>query len=275
MKDGTVTVERRALEPIDPHASASAIIACIVSAASSVEGSGCWAVAVPGPFDYQRGVGSFDGVGKFDSLSGVDLRGELARGLGVAPGALQFLNDASAYGIGEWAFGAARGHSRVICLTLGTGIGSVFLVDGIAVNQGTGVPPEGHMHLQHFGEQPLEDFVSSRALEASYLALTTRRLTVKQICAAARAGDIQALKVIAAAMSVLGSSVGPWAESFGASVIVIGGSISQAWDLLEEPFRQGLRSHSESITERVLLAPAELLDEGPLLGAAAWLRGRL
>lgn len=274
-KDGILTVERRAFESIDPHASASAIIACIVSAASSVGESRCWAVAVPGPFDYQRGVGSFHGVGKFDSLSGVNLRGQLARGLGVAPGALHFVNDASAYGIGEWAFGAARGHDRVICLTLGTGIGSVFLVDGIAVNQGTGVPPEGHLYLQRFDGRPLEDFVSSRALEASYLALTARRSTVKQICAAAKAGDAQALEVIAAAMSVLGSSVGPWAENFGASVIVIGGSISQAWDVLEGPFRRGLRSHSESIAQGLLLAQAELLEEGPLLGAAAWLRGRL
>jgi glucokinase len=230
-----------------------------------------WAVAVPGPFDYLQGRGSFQGVGKFDALSGVDLRAELARGLGVPPSAVSFVNDATAYGIGEWAFGAARGHRRAICLTLGTGIGSVFLIDGIAVDQGQNVPPEGHMHLQSFRGRPLEEFVSSRAMEAHYRALTARESSVKQIFARARSGEVQALEVIDAGMSVLGASVGPWSEAFGASAIVIGGSISRGWDVLEAPLRRGLASHSASVARDVLLAPACLLDDAPLLGAAAWL----
>lgn len=275
LENGGAEIRRRRSEPIDPHASAAAIVARITSAASSVGDPTHWAVAVPGPFDYPRGRGSFQGVGKFDALSGVDLRGVLARDLAVPTGALSFVNDATAYGIGEWVFGAARGHRGALCLTLGTGIGSVFLLDGAAIDKGDTVPPEGHMHRQRFRGRPIEEFVSSRAIRAHYRSLTGRESTVKEVCMQARSGDVHARHVIDTAMSVLGRSVGPWAQAFGATVIVVGGSISRAWDILEAPLRRGLTDYSESVGQRIVLAQSELMDDAPLLGAAAWLSRRL
>ncbi len=67
-----------------------------------------WVVAVPGPFDYEGGVGLFRDVGKFESLYGVDVRRGLLRRIRPEPTEVRFLNDADAFGVGEYAVGAAR-----------------------------------------------------------------------------------------------------------------------------------------------------------------------
>jgi glucokinase len=61
--------------------------------------------ALPGPFDYRQGIGLYHGVGKFETLCGVNLRGRsrLPRCKSVT-----FLNDANAFLLGEWWAGAAQ-----------------------------------------------------------------------------------------------------------------------------------------------------------------------
>ena len=125
-----------------PHdGSAAEILDSLAEAARRVAaGPGSvWGVAVPGPFDYAAGVAWYRGVGKFDSLYGVDLGADLAERLPGA-GGFAFVNDAEAFTSGEWAFGVARGHERVVGITLGTGIGSTFLESGKAVRVGTERP---------------------------------------------------------------------------------------------------------------------------------------
>lgn len=102
-----------------------------------------WGVAVPGPFDYAKGVALFAGVGKFEALYGVDVRAALLGGLWQRPGDVVFLNDAHAFLAGEWTGGAAHGHRRAVGITLGTGVGSAFLADGLIREDGSGVPPGG------------------------------------------------------------------------------------------------------------------------------------
>ena len=54
--------------------------------------------------------------------------------------AVQFLNDADAFALGEWWAGAAKGGRRVVAATLGTGLGSAFLADGHIVHDAPGIP---------------------------------------------------------------------------------------------------------------------------------------
>ncbi|MFF1570529.1 ROK family protein [Streptomyces sp. NPDC058293] len=53
---------------------------------------------------------------------------------------MRFPHDADAFGIGEYAAGAAAGHERALCVTLGSGIGSAFIDHGEPVNEGGLVP---------------------------------------------------------------------------------------------------------------------------------------
>ena len=227
-------------------------------------GAGAWVVALPGPFDYARGRGDFAGVGKFGALAGVDLRAALANRLDVAGDAVHFLNDAVAYGLGEWSADDAR-PGRFLCLTLGTGVGSAFLVDGEPVGSGLGVPPHGWVHLLTAAGAPLEDTVSTRAIVAAYARRTTRVATVRDVAAAARNGDGPAYDVLADAMRALGRALRPCLADFRADALVVGGSVARSWDLLEGPLREGLGERTPAV-----LRPAALLDDAPLLGAGWW-----
>jgi glucokinase len=249
-----------------------------------------WGVAMPGPFDYERGVGDFDGVGKFEALRGVDVAA-LLRDAGVGcSGRLRFVNDALAFALGEWTTGAAQGYDRVVAVTLGTGVGSAFLVGGAPVTQGDGVPPGGQLHLLQIDGQPLEHTVSRAAIRARYARLAgvsggdgrvradgqdcavgdvTSVLDVQQIARLAAHGDRAAQGSVSQPLRSLGAVLGPRVSAFGADVIVVGGSITRSWDVVGPALQDGLRGALPSAVA-CPLTPARHLDTSALVGAAAW-----
>ena len=209
--------------PLDPHWPTDALIATIVDAGKSLrrDDESIWGVPIPGPFDYARGIAEFHGVGKFDALRGVDLGDVFRRAFTKAKGQVPFVNDAEAFAIGEWAAGAAQGHHRTIAVTLGTGVGSAFLIDGIAQRRGLGVPPDGRLDLVRVDGLPLEELVSRRAIRARYGVLVgdpaAARLDVRDIVSRAGIGDPDAVRAVDEALHVLGRVVAPMALIFGAS----------------------------------------------------------
>ncbi len=100
--------------------------------------------AAPGPFDYANGVSWI--THKLGALYGVDLRSSLSDSSAWLPDAITFVNDADAFLLGEWWAGAATGSRRAVGATLGTGLGSAFLLDGRLVESGPSVPPAGEIH---------------------------------------------------------------------------------------------------------------------------------
>jgi len=148
------------------------------------------ALAMPGPFDYDRGISTMKH--KLQSLYGVDLKAALAPRFCWQPGQVQFVNDAAAFLLGEAAVGAAKGFHRAIGLTLGTGIGCAFAVDGRIVVGGPGgepgVPPGGEIWNLPFNGATVEDFVSTRFLRHQYQVLTGVQADVSAIADAAK-GD--------------------------------------------------------------------------------------
>jgi glucokinase len=122
---------RRSL-PLRPTGAADEILDTLSSCASALGATvgATWGVAIPGPFDYAHGIGRFNGVAKFESLSDVDVGQALVRAIRPSPSRLLFVNDADAFLIGEGLAGAAVGHDRAAGVTLGTGVGSAFLDRG-------------------------------------------------------------------------------------------------------------------------------------------------
>ncbi len=242
------------------------IAACAATVAAPLGST--WGVAVPGPFDYTRGIGLFTDVGKFDTLHGVDLRQLLLPRLPSRPADIIFLNDAEAFLRGEWTTGAARGHDRAVGLTLGTGIGSAFLAQGRPVTAGPQVPPSGSVHLLTVNGSPLEDVVSSRAIKRRYAAATgVMDVDVRGVAQRASAGEPAARDVFHAAFTALGQALAPWLRRFQASVLVVGGSIARSWDLVEDPLNAGIRSQWAAATG-LCVVPAERPEQAPLIGAA-------
>ena len=246
---------------IDADASAAALIESFWRAGNALRAPAgvVWGIAMPDPFDYERGIGQFEGVGKFTSLRGVDVGDALRTRL---RGRTTFVNDADAFTLGEWAAGAGRGSHRCAGITLGTGIGSGWLVDGHVVDPG--MPPGGRLHRMSIGGTPLEDVVSRRAIRGAYAdAGGDPDADVRDIAEAARHGSTVARRVLDEAMTELGRVVGRCTAGFRADVLVVGGSMSASWDLFEPAFRAGaLGSGLPAIR---LAADSE---NAPLVGAA-------
>ncbi|MCU1526926.1 MAG: hypothetical protein JWP75_689 [Frondihabitans sp.] len=225
-----------------------------------------WVIALPGPFDYERGSGSFEGVAKFRALAGVDLRSEFSSRLGIAGDRIRFVNDAIAYGIGEWSVSPDR-PVRFACITLGTGIGSAFLDCGQPIESGPEVPPHGWAHLLEIDGEPLEDWVSTRAIQRRYAEAGGGMLSVREITDRARREEPRASIVIEAAMVDLGCALAPWFARFLAREVVVGGSMARSWDVLGPAFERGVEN---ATSMPVRIRPSRLFDDAPLIGAAAY-----
>ena len=255
---------------VDGAASAAAILDALVSAAEALpaaEGA-TWGVAMPDPFDYPRGIALFDGVGKFESLYGLDLRAALSPRLPGPAHGVVFLNDADAFVLGEWAYGAAAGLRRCLGLTLGTGVGTGWLVDGQLVSSGPGVPRDGRAHRLEIAGAPLEETVSSRAIRRAYRSATGDAAEVREIAVWARGGELAARSVLQHAMRSLGGALGACLRDFAADVVVVGGAMSASWDLFEPWFRDGFPADVTPPPIRL----AEDQAHAPLLGAARFAR---
>jgi glucokinase len=252
--------------PLRADASGEQLLAELAAAGAELAaGPGArWGIAMPGPFDYQAGIAHYTGVAKFEGLTGLDIRSALCELLPERPGSMNFVNDASAFLIGEWLVGAAAGAHRCAALTLGTGIGSAFCEDGRVVDTGSTVPPQAEVHLLRHAGRPLEDWVSRRALRREYARQRPgAELDVRELAESARAGDQVALAVFQQGFEILGQVVGPWLDRFGTDQLVIGGSISGAWDLIEGPLRAGLFAGSD---DRYSIAVAARPELAPLIG---------
>lgn len=260
---------------VDGQVSAAEFIADMVQAAEGLrlQRPSSWVVAVPSPFDYASGTALFENVGKFENLYGTNLGEALMDRLTPAPSDIHFLNDADAFGVGEGAVGAARGHRRAVCITLGTGVGSSFLDRGSPVTSGSAVPPEGRAHLLRYDGRPLEETVSRRAIRAAYAAATGAAendvADVHIIAERSRDGDAPAARVLQEAFKHLGEALGPIIEAFEATVLVIGGSMAGSWDIVEPSIRRGILQAVPSL-RGIPLKPAERPDDAALVGAAYW-----
>jgi glucokinase len=87
-------------------------------------------IAMPGPFDYENGISWIEAQGKMKSLLGLSVRDLMAASLGILSSQIHFSNDAEAFLAGEIMADEHFSDQRVIGLTLGTGLGSAFYLDG-------------------------------------------------------------------------------------------------------------------------------------------------
>jgi glucokinase len=222
-------------------------------------------IAMPGPFDFAAGVSLMRH--KLPYLYGVDLREGLSRRFGWEPGQVRFLHDSAAFLLGEMGAGAARAVARAVGITLGTGIGSAFAVNGHVVTQGHGVPPGGEIWNLPYEGGIIEDCVSSRAIVSTYERRTGSAREVADL-AAATADDAAAAEAFEAFGRHLGLALRGALEAFAPNAIVLGGGISRSAHLFIPSARHGLKGLN------LELRVSELLDTAPLVGAGvAWFNG--
>lgn len=242
---------------LESRKAAEVVLDQLAAAARKLPLANGLAVALPGPFDFATGVAWYRGQGKFDNLYGYNVGERLCDLLDLDR--ILFMNDAEAFAVGEWTAGAVRGVERCVGVTIGTGIGTAFLADGRVVREGETVPPGGELYKTSYDGKPLEDWISARAILRAYFARTGREepeIGVKEIADRAREGADDARDVLLEAFGVLAAALTPWLERFGVTNVVLGGSISGAFDLVREVF--GFE-----------VAATEDTEHSALIGAAA------
>lgn len=220
-------------------------------------------LAMPGPFDYEKGTSWMQH--KMAYLYGINVSDALAARFGWKSSQVRFLNDAAAYLLGEVGAGAARGVKRVVCLTLGTGVGSGFAIDGKVVTEGKGVPPGGEIWNVPYEGGIVEDKISTRALKAAYKERKGQEREVASIAHYATGGDPLATEVFQGFGRDLGVAIKRLLADFAPDVVVLGGGISRSAQL----FFTATKAELEGIG--IELRIAELGDDAPLAGAGvAW-----
>ena len=215
--------------PISPSASLTEFVEAIALLAERVlpgqiAPSGV-SVAIPNPFDYSLGVSYMRH--KYQSLYGIDLRNEFSRLLRCPPGKISFLNDAAAFLTGEIEQGAGTDVSRVVGITLGTGVGSAFAIDGEILADGPGVPPGGEIWNVPFKDGIVEEFVSAAAIQRIHQQKTGIWADVEEIAGSAETNPNAKLTFEQFGQE-LGQVLRATCAAFVPERIILGGGISRA-----------------------------------------------
>ena len=200
-------------------------------------------------------------------------------------------NDANCAMLAEHRFGAASGASDAALLTLGTGIGGGLVVGGRVARGSVGAGAElGHMVVDMHGPPCqgncpnhgcLEALCSGTAIarmavEASLSdpggalarVAAARPLTGEVVTELAVAGDTAALSCLRRAGEALGVGIANLANMLNPSVVVVGGGVMAAGEMLLEPARAVVRARALAPSRDVAIVPAAFGAEAGMLGAA-------
>ncbi|MBI9056708.1 MAG: ROK family protein [Labilibaculum sp.] len=232
-----------------------------------IEGIG---IAMPGPFDYVNGIGLFSGLnGKFQNLNNVNVESELQQLLKLDEVPIRFINDATAFAIGEYFSGKLSGTKKTLAITLGTGLGSAFLSDGIPVIVEDTVPENGCIWHLPFEKGIADDYFSARGLLNRYFERTGTKLTGVKEIADLSTEDLQAKELFVDFGEKLALLLSLWIKKFKVETLVFGGNISKASNLFDgamnEQFKkEGLDvevEYSDLQESAAFVGGAQLLDE--------------
>ncbi len=217
-------------------------ILCSLSGAHSV---GRIAMAFPGPFDYALGIPRMRGLAKYESLYGVTLP-EALEERGITATGWTFLNDVSAYALGACAL-LPPSH-RALCVCLGTGAGSAFLLNGqLCTDEAQGIPENGWIYALPYKASILDDYLSDRGIRALSRSMLAQALSPRELN--------RDLADYAPVWDAFGQDLvcglEPVLLRFHATDLVLGGKISLAW----ARFGAALGALCASMGIRIHLAP--------------------
>jgi glucokinase len=241
-------------------------------------------VSAPGPLDSD--TGTVLGIPTLPGWQDMPLGAILAEQFGL-PVIVE--NDGIAAANGEWKFGSARGLSHFVYVTVSTGIGGGVVVDGHLLHGRRGMAGHvGHMVVVSGGpvcscgaHGCFEALASGSALgragreaaaahPASLLAAhAPGSITARDIVEAARAGDRLALTLLDREAAWLGIGFCNLLHLYSPQAIIMGGGVSQAFDLLLPGIASVVRSSAMPAFRDAQIVAATLGDNAGLAGAAS------
>lgn len=294
-EDGQVVAEHRIATPVGAEALLGAAIEIVRRLDRDVSSGVNLPVGVGAPGLVTR-AGSVLFAPNLVGVQHLDLAGRLRQGLGGRRHVVAE-NDASCAGWGEVLHGAARGAREALVVTLGTGIGGGIISGGRLLLGAQGFAGEiGHMVVDPHG--PVcpcgragcwERYASGSGLgrlarEAAHAGRSRRLLELaggdpesvrgEHVTLAAQEGDAGAVEVMERFAWWLAAGLANLANIFDPAVIVIGGGLVEAGEVLMAPTRREFLSLVEAGSARpgIGVLPAALGERAGAIGAAALAR---
>jgi len=251
-------------------------------------------LGIPGPVDPDSGViTQAPNMHELDGVNAVEtIAGELDMG-DDAQVKVRIGNDAYCHTLAELRYGAARDVENLVMLTLGTGVGGGVALDNQVRRGPRQIMGEvGHIVVEPNGRRCgcgnhgcLEAIVGRdglidqavRLLEQGMPSVLAERggcnherLSPKMIAEAADGGDELALQVMRTSGHYIGVALCSCIVLTDPDLIVLGGGIANAGNVLFEPIRRTVRHRSQiSCFDTDRIVPSELGGEAGVLGAAA------
>lgn len=252
------------------------------SEASNIEGIG---FGFPGQIDCQRGV-----VRLAPNIPGwvdIPIADIMEKEFGIPT---RVDNDVRCAALGELNFGAGRGCENLICITVGTGIGSGLIVNGKLVRGASNAAGEiGHIKLD-MHEGPLcgcgdrgclEAFASGPSIVAmaeeyikggkstKYRELANPEITPYVVSVAAQQGDPVAKRIFTIMGEYIGFGLASVVNLLNPEKIIIGGGVAAAGDILLNPIKETLVKRAMPISgAAVEIVPAQLGNTAGVIGAS-------
>ena len=178
---------------------------------------------------------------KFAAVYGVSFREIL--GDVIAPETrLAFVHDVNGALLGALSTDPSLREGNVAMVTLGTGLGFTYAIDGEVQISETGSPAKGLWDAPYMGGI-LEEYVSRRGILRLYAeqgGVLGEGEDVKEVSIRARSGEEAALKAFSLAGSHLAAGAAQLISDLGIRQIIFGGQISRSFDLMEESLLKGL-----------------------------------
>ena len=201
-------------------------------------------------------------------------------------------NDANVAALGEYRFGAGRAVRTMVMLTLGTGIGGGIVLNGRLWTGATGGAGEiGHIivaagarggdaafgSLESLGQISAIVERVGRKLSTGRPSLLAERtdydwrlLTPRDIALAAAEGDAVARETFEETGYYIGLGVASLVNLLNPELVVIGGGVAQAGDLILEPIRRSARANAiKALIDVCRIVPAALGDDAGVLGGVS------
>ena len=202
-------------------------------------------------------------------------------------------NDVNALTLAEWTFGQAKGLHHLAMIAVGTGVGGGLILNGELVRGASGYAGEiGHITVEMDGRPCFcgsrgcvkayasgPDIVAQvrELLEEEHSSVWTEltggdlgRINTSIVFRAADRGDAVAETVVAKAAQALGAGVAALINLCNPEMIILGGGVMEAGEILTEPVRRWARFYAfERAFSRTRLVRSDLSKQSGVLGAAA------
>lgn len=214
-------------------------------------------MAMPGPFDYGKGISLIKGLDKYESLYRLNVKELLAQRLNVPISSIRMMNDAACFLRGEVYSGAAKGYQHVIGITLGTGTGTAIHHNGVTEDANLGPSP--------FMDGIADEYFSTRWFVKRYHEVSGQWVKDVKALTELDHTDPRIREVFAEFVKNLVVFLDSFTSKEKPEIIVMGGNIAQASDLFLEDLVKGLAA--KGIT--VPIVKAKLGEEAAILGAAS------